>query len=78
MCVIESRVKILRSNDDLTIENHGTGCTIRILSPPESAGRHEVYELRFSAGRALSSLARAQETREHLTVIEVWGYDTTV
>ena len=78
MWVIESRVEILRVNYDPTIESHGTGCTIRILSLPEGAGRHEVYELRFSAGRALSSLARAKETREHLTVIEVWGYDTTV
>ena len=78
MCVIESRVEILRSNDDPTIENHGTGCTINILSPPEGTGRHEAYELRFSAGRALGSLPYAQETREHLTFIEVWGYNATV
>ena len=31
----ESRVEILRSNDVPTIENHGTGCSIRILSPPK-------------------------------------------
>ncbi len=66
----ESRVEILRSNDVPTIENHGNGCSIRILSPPEGAGRHEVYELRFSAGGALDSLPHAQGTREHLTVIE--------
>ncbi|XAT59165.1 helix-turn-helix domain-containing protein [Rhodobacteraceae bacterium IMCC1335] len=66
----ESRMEILRSNDVPTIENHGNGCSIRILSPPEGAGRHEVYELRFSAGGALDSLPHAQGTREHLTVIE--------
>ena len=66
----ESRVQVLRSTDVPAIENHGTGCAIRILSPPEEAGRHEVYELRFSQDGVLDSLPHAQGTREHLTVIE--------
>jgi len=66
----DSRVEVLRSDDVPAIDNHGTGCSIRILSPPEEAGRHEVYDLRFSEGGALESLPHAQGAREHLTVIE--------
>ena len=66
----ESRVEVLRSGDVPAIDNHGTGCTIRILSPPEEAGRHEVYDLRFNQGGILDSLPHAQGAREHLTVIE--------
>lgn len=68
--VQESRVEVLRSSDVPAIDNHGTGCSIRILSPPEEAGRHEVYDLRFSQDGVLDSLPHAQGTREHLTVIE--------
>ncbi|MDE1132909.1 MAG: XRE family transcriptional regulator [Ascidiaceihabitans sp.] len=66
----ESRVEVLRSGDVPAIDNHGTGCSIRILSPPEEAGRHEVYDLRFSQGGVLDSLPHAQGAREHLTVVE--------
>jgi transcriptional regulator with XRE-family HTH domain len=66
----ESRVEILRSGDVPAIDNHGTGCSIRILSPPEQAGRHEVYDLRFCKDGVLDSLPHAQGAREHLTVIE--------
>ncbi|MEH6524092.1 helix-turn-helix domain-containing protein [Sulfitobacter sp.] len=66
----ESRVEVLRSGDVPAIDNHGTGCSIRILSPPEQAGRHEVYDLRFNQDGVLDSLPHAQGAREHLTVIE--------
>ena len=52
------------------IESRGTGCRIRILSPPESAGNHEVYELIFAPGGVLDSGAHGPGAREHLTVIE--------
>jgi len=67
---LESRIEVLRSGVVPTIENHGTGCSIRILSPPEAAGQHEVYELRFAQGGALDSQPHAQGAREHLTVIQ--------
>ena len=67
---LESRIEVLRSDSVPTIENHGTGCSIRILSPPEEAGRHEVYDLRFNRDGVLDSLPHAQGAREHLTVIE--------
>ena len=63
-------IETLRQADTPTIENRGTGCVIRILSPPEEAGRHEVYELVFSAQGALDSAPHARGAREHLTVID--------
>ena len=45
------------------------GVKIRILSPPESVGEHEVYELSFQAGAALISDPHRQGCREHLTVL---------
>ena len=40
-----AQIEVLRAGDVPTINNLGTGCTIRILSPPEEAGQHEVYEV---------------------------------
>lgn len=45
------------------------GVRIRILSPPESVGDHEVYELTFAAGAALTSDPHSAGCREHLTVL---------
>jgi transcriptional regulator with XRE-family HTH domain len=65
-----ARIEVLRRADVPTIENRGSGCRIRILSPPEDAGRHEVYELTFEAGGVLDSQPHARGAREHLTVID--------
>ena len=46
------------------------GVRIRILSAPESVGRHEVYDLLFAPGGVLDSAPHATGCREHLTVIE--------
>ncbi len=64
------RIEVLRAADVPSIENRGSGCTIRILSPPEEAGQHEVYELRFVGGGVLDSQPHRRGAREHLTVIE--------
>ena len=53
-----------------TIDNLGTGCRIRILSPPEEAGKHEVYELVIAAHGRLDSAPHTRGAREHLTVID--------
>ncbi len=63
-------VEVLRSAQTPSIENRGEGCRIRILSPPEDAGKHELYDLRFIKGGKVLSEAHTRGTREHLTVIE--------
>lgn len=65
-----SSIEVLHAPDVPSIENRGAGCTIRILSAPEDAGRHEVYEVRFTEGGVLDSQPHRRGAREHLTVIE--------
>ncbi|MBW4706924.1 XRE family transcriptional regulator [Roseobacter sp. YSTF-M11] len=64
------QIETLRAADVPTIDNLGSGCRIRILSPPEDAGKHEVYELTISDGGSLDSQPHARGAREHLTVID--------
>jgi transcriptional regulator with XRE-family HTH domain len=45
-------------------------CTLRILSPTDSAGQIEWYDLALQPGGALVSSAHARGAREHLTVRE--------
>jgi transcriptional regulator with XRE-family HTH domain len=63
-------ITVLRAAHVPSIENRGSGCNIRILSAPEDAGRHEIYELRFAEGGVLDSQPHRRGAREHLTVIE--------
>jgi transcriptional regulator with XRE-family HTH domain len=65
-----AQVEVLRAREVPTIDNLGSGCRIRILSPPEDAGKHEVYELSMSQGGVLDSQPHTRGAREHLTVIE--------
>ena len=46
------------------------GVRIRILSPAEAVGEHEVYDVVFESGAALLSDPHSVGCREHLTVIE--------
>lgn len=52
----------IRSEDGL--------CTLRILSPAQSAGRTEWYEIRLAPGGALVSDPHAKGAMEHVTVID--------
>ena len=63
------RIDVIRAEEAPTIENMGEGCRIRILSPPEEAGHHEVYELIFTEGGALRSQPHTRGATEQLTVI---------
>ncbi len=63
-------IEILRAADVPTIDNRGRSCRLRILSPPEEAGRHEVYDLILGPDGALVSQPHARGAREHLTVLE--------
>lgn len=64
------RISVLRASDVPSIDNMGQGCRINILSPPEDAGRHEVYDLRFDPGGTLISQPHRRGAQEQLTVIE--------
>lgn len=64
-----AQIDLLRNADVPTITNQGQGCVIRILSPPEDAGHHEVYDIRFDAGGTLDSAPHKRGASEHLTVI---------
>ncbi|MBL4812804.1 MAG: helix-turn-helix transcriptional regulator [Rhodobacteraceae bacterium] len=66
----KNRIETLRADQIPTIDNLGMGCRILILSPPEQAGKHEVYELRLTAEGVLNSPPHRRGAREHLTVIE--------
>lgn len=65
-----SRIAVLRADEAPTIVVRGSGCKVRILSPPEDAGSHEVYELEFKPGDVLDSQPHTVGAREHLTAIE--------
>jgi transcriptional regulator with XRE-family HTH domain len=64
------KIDVLRSDDVPKIENIGQGCRIRILSPPEDVGGHEVYDIRFDQGGALNSQPHTRGTMEQLTVLD--------
>lgn len=64
------KIETLRASDVPTIDNIGKSLRIRILSPPEEAGKHEVYELVFALDGVLDSQPHSRGAREHLTVIE--------
>jgi transcriptional regulator with XRE-family HTH domain len=64
------KIEVLRASDVPSIDNMGQGCRIQILSPPEEAGGHEVYDIQFQAGGALNSQPHTRGANEQLTVLE--------
>lgn len=65
----QERIETIRDAQVPSIDNMGQGCRIRILSPPEEAGKHEVYDLHFAADGRLDSQPHTRGAREHLSVI---------
>ncbi|WP_420548389.1 helix-turn-helix domain-containing protein [Curvivirga sp.] len=63
-------IEVLKNSETPSIDNMGNSCRIRILSPPEAAGGHEVYDIRFEADGSLESHPHVQGAKEHLTVLE--------
>ena len=64
------QIEVLRNSEVPSIDNMGTNCRIRILSPPEEAGGHEVYDILFKKDGALNSQPHARGAQEQLTVLE--------
>ena len=66
----EDSIEVLRERHVPIIQNMGQGCTILILSPPEDAGGHEVYDIRFAENGALASQPHSIGATEQITVLE--------
>lgn len=64
------QIDVLRVNEVPAIDNRGQGCRIYILSPPEEAGGHEIYDIRLDQNGSLNSHPHARGTREQVTVLE--------
>jgi transcriptional regulator with XRE-family HTH domain len=63
-------IEVLRADAVPTIDNLGTRCRIRILSPPQEAGRRELYDLVLGANGALESQPHRRGAWEQLTVVQ--------
>lgn len=66
----EPGIVVVRAAVAPVIHGRGTGVQIRILSPAESVGEHEVYDLTFQTAGSLESAPHSTGCREHLTVVE--------
>lgn len=66
----EPGIVVIRAAAAPVILGRGKGVSIRILSPAESVGEHEVYDLSFAPGGRLESDPHSAGCREHLTVVE--------
>jgi len=64
------RIDVLRAAEVPSIDNMGQGCRIAILSPPEEAGGHEVYDISFEINGKLTSQPHSHGATEHLSVLE--------
>jgi len=60
--------EIMPANRTPTIDSQGEGCRIQILSPPDQAGKLEVYYIEFTGNAALVSEPHRQGCHEDLTV----------
>ena len=65
-----SGIEVIRADAAPVIAGRGQGVRIRILSPADAAGTHEVYDLVFNVDGKLVSDAHGPGCREHLTVLE--------
>lgn len=72
--LLESRpdpgIEVIRADATPVIAGRGKDLSIRILSPAEAVGAHEVYELTFGANGELVSDPHSPGCREHLTVVQ--------
>lgn len=66
----EPGIDVVRAEAAPVIGGRGQGVTIRILSPAEAVGEHEVYDLVFREAAKLASDPHSPGCREHLTVLE--------
>ena len=63
-------IEVLRADDVPMIDNLGTGCHLRVLSPRQAAGQRDVFDLRLDIGGVMHRQPHTKGAQEHLTVIE--------
>ncbi len=63
----ESIVTVVTASNTPQMRNSDQSCLLRILSPPEMAGKTEWYEIELSPMGTLDSAAHAAGAVEHLT-----------
>ena len=66
---LDNRIEVLKADQVPSIDNMGDGCQIKILSPPEDVGTHEVYDISLRPGSSLKSQPHGRGTTEQLTVL---------
>ena len=64
------RIDVLKAAEVPSIENMGRNCRILILSPPEEAGGHEVYDISFQIEGALNSQPHSRGSVEQVSVLD--------
>ena len=62
-------IEVIHADSVPIIAGRGRNLTIRILSPADQVGQHEVYDLDFKGAGALDSEPHSPGCREHLTVL---------
>ncbi|MEO0637719.1 MAG: XRE family transcriptional regulator [Pseudomonadota bacterium] len=63
-------IDVLKASEAPTIDKVGQKCRIAILSSPDEAGGHEVYDIFLQKGGSLKSKPHPPGTTEQLTVLE--------
>ncbi len=67
---IHPSIEVVRALSAPVIAGRSEGVTIRILSPADAVGSHEVYDLHFERDAVLASDPHGPGCREHLTVLD--------
>lgn len=66
---VKPEIFVLSTHATPVIKSPDGKCHLKILGPPELAGRTEWYELEIEAGGVLSSDAHSPKSKEHLTAL---------
>lgn len=65
---ISSTIEVVRAADAPVIAGRGEDVTFRILSAPEMAGEHEIYQITFTPHSELVSDPHRAGCREHIVL----------
>ena len=66
----DSKIAVIEAHNIPLIRSSDGACVLKILSPPETTGRCEWYDLEISVGGALRSQPHARGAMEHLSILD--------